>query len=372
MEHRFKVDMVQDKGTQYYLIRDLSDYSSPDMVNRFLVHQITAGKSPNTAKARAFAVSYYMTYLDTKGMAQADVLQLPFAEQLEHFHGFLVWLKAGLHKENSKPTGNATCNTYLRSVFSLYDFVALQYKMEALKITGEEQRSLYNSTGIGIKVHGRSFKGFLRETDPKRPIIAKSQIKEMVSVAENLRDKLLILVLAETGCRIGECLGIRYTTDLDYERKQVKIVFRERNENHERAKNGEERWLAVSDETWDILQMYLTEYRDWLKQTEFLFITIGKEDHRKPLNSGAVYKMLGRLEKKTGNHVTPHQFRRYYANERRRAGWRIEEVAVGMGHRSITTTNCYYQLDDEEKENASKAFFKSAEKLAGEDIRKLL
>ena len=82
--------------------------------------------------------------------------------------------------------------------------------------------------------------------------------------------------------------------------------------------------------------------------------------------------MLGRLEKKTGNHVTPHQFRRYYANERRRAGWRIEEVAVGMGHRSITTTNCYYQLDDEEKENASKAFFKSAEKLAGEDIRKLL
>ena len=82
MGQRFKVDMVQDKGTAYYLIRDLSDYSSPDMVNRFLVHQTTAGKSPNTAKAKAFAISYYMTYLDTKGMAQADVLQLPFAEQL--------------------------------------------------------------------------------------------------------------------------------------------------------------------------------------------------------------------------------------------------------------------------------------------------
>ena len=372
MGQRFKVDMVQDKGTPYYLIRDLSDYSSPDMINRFLVHQTTAGKSPNTVKARAFAVSYYMTYLDVKDMSLADVLQLPFAEQLEHFHGFLVWLKAGLHKESAKSTGNATCNGYLRSVFSLYDFVALQYKMEVLKVTGEDQRSLYSSTGIGIKVHGRSFKGFLRETDPKRPIIAKSQIKELVSVAENLRDKLLILVLAETGCRIGECLGIHYTTDLDYDRKQVKIVFRERNENFERAKNAEERWLSVSDETWDILQMYLTEYRDWLKQTEFLFITIGQENHGKPLNAGAVYKMLERLEKKTGNHVTPHQFRRYYANERRRAGWRIEEVAVGMGHRSITTTNHYYQLDDEEKESASRAFFESAEKLAGEDIKNLL
>lgn len=372
MGQRFKVDMMQDKGTQYYLIRDLSDYSSPDMVNRFLVHQITAGKSPNTAKARAFAASYYMTYLDTKGMVLAGVLQLSFAEQMEHFHGFLVWLKAGLHKESAKPTGNVTCNDYLKAVFGLYDFVALQYKMEALKVTGEDQRSLYNSMGVGIKVHGRRFKGFLRETDPKRPIIVKSQVKEMVSTAENIRDKLLILVLAETGCRIGECLGIHYTTDLDYERKQVKIVFRERNENHERAKNGEERWLAVSDETWDILQMYLTEYRDWLKQTEFLFITIGQENHGKPLNAGAVYKLLERLEKKTGVHVTPHQFRRYYANERRRAGWRIEEVAVGMGHRSITTTYHYYQLDDEEKESASKAFFASTEKLAGEDIKKLL
>lgn len=372
MAQGYKVDKVEDKGAIYYLIRDLSDYSSPDMVNRFLVHQTTTGKSPNTAKAKAFAISYYMTYLDTKGMVLAGVLQLPFAEQLEHFHGFLVWLKAGLHKESAKPTGNATCNAYLRSVFSLYDFVALQYKVGALKVTDQDQRSLYNSMGVGIKVHGRSFKGFLRETDPKRPIIAKSQIKELVSVAKNLRDKLLILVLAETGCRIGECLGIHYTTDLDYDRKQVKIVFRERNENCERAKNAEERWLAVSDETWDILQMYLTEYRDWVKQTEFLFITIGQESHGKPLNAGAVYKMLERLEKKTGNHVAPHQFRRYYANERRRAGWRIEEVAVGMGHRSITTTNRYYQLDDEEKENASKAFFKSAEKLAGEDIRKLL
>ena len=43
-----------------------------------------------------------------------------------------------------------------------------------------------------------------------------------------------------------------------------------------------------------------------------------------------------------------------------------------MGHRSITTTNHYYQLDDEEKESASRAFFESAEKLAGEDIKNLL
>ena len=84
MAQGYKVDKAEDKGAVYYLIRKLSDYSSPDMVNRFLVHQITTGKSPNTAKVRAFAIGYYMTYLDTKDMALADVLQLPFAEQLEH------------------------------------------------------------------------------------------------------------------------------------------------------------------------------------------------------------------------------------------------------------------------------------------------
>lgn len=371
MEKRFKVDKVLEKGRVYYLIRDQIDYTSPGMENYFLVHLVKTGKSPNTVKSKAFAISYYKNYLDGKNASLTDVLQMSFAEQVEHFHEFLVWLKAGLHKEDARSTGNGTCNGYLKVVFNLYDFIALQYRMKTLKVTGEIQRSVYNSLGVGIKVCGRTFEGFLRETDPKRPIVSKSQIKKMVSVAENVRDKLLILVLADTGCRIGECLGVRYTTDLDYEHKQIKVVFRDKNENFERAKNAEERWMSVSDETWDILQMYLTTYREWLKKNEFLFITIGKEDHGNPLKSGTVYKMLSRLEKKTGIHVSPHQFRRCYANERRKAGWRIEEVAAGMGHRSITTTSQYYQLDDEEKEKASKAFFASAEKLVG-DIRGLL
>ena len=49
----------------------------------------------------------------------------------------------------------------------------------------------------------------------------------------------LLLLLAETGFRIGEILGNRYATDIDYENHLIYVNFREDNENDARAKNAE-------------------------------------------------------------------------------------------------------------------------------------
>ena len=43
----------------------------------------------------------------------------------------------------------------------------------------------------------------------------------------------------KTGFRIGELLGVRYATDIDYERHLLYVNFREDNENGARAKNAE-------------------------------------------------------------------------------------------------------------------------------------
>ena len=63
--------------------------------------------------------------------------------------------------------------------------------------------------------------------------------KEIITVLQsctNCRDQLLILILAETGFRIGEVLGIDYTKDIDYQNRKVRVRFREDNENGARAK----------------------------------------------------------------------------------------------------------------------------------------
>ena len=165
-----------------------------------------------------------------------------------------------------------------------------------------------------------------------------------------------MLLLAETGFRIGEMLGVWYTQDIDYTRKTIQVSYRTDNPNAVRAKNAECRRAKISPETFDLLQIYLSQYRDLLKSTEFLFVNIAGEHAGKPLQVSTVYAMLLRLEEKTGIKATPHMLRHYFANERRRSGWDIALIAKALGHRQIATTWRYLEIGDEELLAASEAY----------------
>ena len=68
-----------------------------------------------------------------------------------------------------------------------------------------------------------------------------------------LQDQLLIMLIAETGYRIGEILGVKYDKDIDYERHTIRVYFRDDNENKARAKNAEFRKAKISDATFQFL-----------------------------------------------------------------------------------------------------------------------
>ena len=70
-----------------------------------------------------------------------------------------------------------------------------------------------------------------------------------------------MLLLAETGYRIGEILGIDYSKDIDYRNHIIRVYFREDNENGARAKNAEYRSAKISKDTFDFLNLYIAEYR---------------------------------------------------------------------------------------------------------------
>ena len=44
----------------------------------------------------------------------------------------------------------------------------------------------------------------------------ENQIITILQACTNRRDQLLLLMLAETGYRIGELLGVKYVKDIDY------------------------------------------------------------------------------------------------------------------------------------------------------------
>ena len=187
--------------------------------------------------------------------------------------------------------------------------------------------------------------------------IEKDNIVILLEACVNSRDQLMLLLLSETGFRIGEILGIKYTQDIDYQKRTIRVMYREDNENDARAKNAEYRRSKISAETFDILMYYLAENRELLKDSDYLFINLTGGNTGEPENVNTVYAMLRRLEDKTGVKATPHMLRHYFANERRKSGWDLALISKALGHKNISTTEAYLNIDADELSQATDEYY---------------
>ena len=162
-----------------------------------------------------------------------------------------------------------------------------------------------NAAGVKRTLRFKAFKGYLKEEERKVRAAEKCEIVRILEACTNCRDQVLILLTSELGFRIGEVLGIDYTKDIDYENHEIRVDFRDDNENDARAKNAEERRGKISRDTFDFLLYYLSEYWDVIQKQNFLFINIKGDTAGKPMKVDSVYDMFERMEKKTGIKITP-------------------------------------------------------------------
>ena len=367
--NRYEVAYVKDGPEVYYYIRCSEDMSIVAAPSKYLKHKTKSHCSPNRIRRIAFSISYYLTYLDSLGITLSDVYEMKYDRQHIHFTDFLSFLQAGKHtEERNKLPNNATCNSYLRDVFGWFQFLELQEETHgSLKVLESHNVTFRNSIGLKFSLARKTFRGYLREDTHIGRTIERDSISVLFKACSNIRDQVMILLLAETGFRIGELLGVRIGSDIDVHRHALKVVYREENINQARAKNAENRRALISSSTYQMLLCYLSQYRDLLSLSGYLFINLSGETAGQPLNVNAVYAMLLRLEKKTGIKATPHMLRHYFANERRKNDWDITLIANALGHKQIATTEKYLNIAGEELEDASRAYYESTEDLLNID-----
>ncbi len=356
-----------EKDIQYYICEreNFSIFAEP---SKYLKHKLKEHCSPNTIRRIAYALTHYLTYLDVTGLNVKAVLAMKYAEQHEHFVNFLLWVKDGNHNKTKQMPTNNTANSYLQAVFGYYDFLIVQYELqEELKVFNNTNISFGTSTGIRFKRSIKQFKGYLQKEDSIGKTIKEEEIKRLLDASDSIRNKLLILLLVETGFRIGELLGIRWSKDIDFENRTIKVMYREDNENLARAKNAEYRRAKISKETYEILEYYISENRNLLCKTEYLFINLYGERKGAPMTVDGVYSALKILQNKTGIEVTPHMLRHYFANERRKNGWSIDKISKALGHRQLATTERYLHIEDEELSTAMNAYYDATNALYNVD-----
>ncbi len=175
--------------------------------------------------------------------------------------------------------------------------------------------------------------------------IKRAELKQLLSVAKP-RERVLLLLLGTTGMRIDECLHLKWG-DLD----GLDITISAKPEVDWRPKNHAERQVS----TVPTVVAEMNQYRSTLEHNgpdAWVF----QSDRRPGQRLTTIFTPLRRVFQRAGLYERgklAHELRRAAATSMIANGIDIDTVREVLGHRDVTTTQLYLQMDDERKRAAA-------------------
>jgi integrase/recombinase XerD len=167
--------------------------------------------------------------------------------------------------------------------------------------------------------------------------INPADVRKLLSVIDDIRDRALFLLLLRTGMRIGEALGLRLN-DLDIRDRKVHLF--------EGEKNSMGRVVYLSDDVLFAIKLWL-QRRD--KNKEFVFYGRGNGHLCYSTGRSRFVKYLEKAELEQKGY-TVHCLRHTFASELLNAGMRLECLQQLLGHQDIEVTRRYARLTDRTRE----------------------
>ena len=331
----------------------------------FLEFLRVQASSPNTVKSYARALALWWSYLTVFGLAWDAVT-------LSRVGGFLSWLRTGEGPQvtsivpRTSRFSEPTIATRLRAVTSFYRFqevngVSLGADLVRLVHGG---RAAYKPMLEHIaRRHGRD-RAVVRVRAPRRvppPVLTPAQIDAVCDAcasrdassgqyAGRVRDRLLWALLAETGLRLGEALGLQHR---DWHTGRGDTPFIEvvpRDHPHGvRVKGGRYRRAFISDELDRLYGEYLWQLCEAGADLAVpdidaapVFMNLAGGTRFAPWRPESVYDLTERLRRDLARQVpqawTPHWMRHSHATALLMAGVPVHVVSRRLGHADVQTT----------------------------------
>ncbi len=303
----------EKKPIDYVLTRLASmDLPGKPFVEDYLRHQYRRNFKLNTLRSSLAGCELFLSFLKDQGKAELEQIA---RQDLEAF----------VENELDRGLTIVTVKTRLSVVYAFLRFL--------------HDRGVVEADLLVRRIR-------LRLPDPLPKAINPDDVKRLLSVLDNVRDRAMILVLLRTGMRIGELLLTRIG-DVNLPERKIAIW--------EAEKNSVGRMVCISDDAASALEAWFRK-RDSAK--EFLFYgTAG----RSSLSYQGARAMFVRYIKKAGlthRGYTLHCLRHTFASEALNAGMRLEAVQVLLGHSHAEVTRRYARLTDKTRE---REYFKAME-----------
>jgi integrase/recombinase XerD len=176
---------------------------------------------------------------------------------------------------------------------------------------------------------------------PKLPkklveVVSREEIQRMEDAAKTERDKLIVRILADTGLRVGELLGLR-TNDLVEQNRNYYLKVR--------GKGAVDR-LVPAPRLYRRLRIYAERGRprDVVSSRIFLSHRRRPNGDYQPLTTSGVDQMIRNLAEMAGikKRVYPHLLRHSFATWQLSRGMNPIQLAQILGHSSLTMIQGVY------------------------------
>lgn len=373
-----------------------ADYLPVPVVEEFLEHHRQIGFSPNTVKSYARGLGLWWRHLAASG---GDWRR----PSVSAGTSFVAWLRAGAGSERvtylpsaaTARTGFAesTIATRLAAVGAFYRY----HNVAGATAADAGRRRSYRPfmEHVASRREHRAPLVRLRRARPRRPPILSPEQVELILGAcatpglgpgewrGSLRDRLLFELLAESGLRLGEALGLQHR-DVAVGRGETPFVeVVERTHPHAvRAKSGYRR-IFVSDRlerlygewVWQVSEIAADAGHE-LTDEGYVFVNFARRPYFSPTRPETVYDRVRRLKRRFGAALpsawTPHWLRHTHATALLLNGTPPHVVMRRLGHADIQTTLSLYGWVTEEAEMRSLADwrrFAEGWRVADEDSR---
>jgi integrase/recombinase XerD len=287
------------------ILRDIlrSGLPAKDHLAEYMRQRYRRNCRPNTLRAAAACMRQFLSFYRKTGKQHIEQMT---REDIEAF-------TEDLQDRGLKPN---TVSTRLRCVYAFVRF-------------------LIEGKVLGYELLERKIKIRLPDRLPRA--IDPEDLKQLLSVIDQVRDRALILLLLRTGMRIGELLHTK-VHDVDLSNHRILI--------YQADKTGVGRVAYYSDDAKEALLSWL-KVRNTFKEN--LFYGRG----RSSLSYEAARCMFNKYLEKAGlscSGYTLHCLRHTFATELLNARMPLECLRVLLGHTSLEVTRIYARLTDQTRE----------------------
>jgi site-specific recombinase XerD len=279
------------------------EFPAKDHLERYMRHKWCLSHKPRTLASSFTSVVLFLDFYGKLGKREVGEMER-------------VDLEAFIEHEQDRGLRISTVRTRLACIIAFLHFL-----MEQEIVPGSLLKR-----GIKLK---------LPEVLPRA--MNPADVRKLLLVIEDIRDRALFLLLLRTGMRIGEALGLRLN-DLDIKGRKVHL--------YEGEKNSMGRVVYLSDDALFAIKLWLRR-RDKSKA----FVFYGQGQGQLCYSSGRY--LFVKYLKKAGldqRGYTVHCLRHTFASELLNAGMRLECLQQLLGHQDIEVTRRYARLTDTTRE----------------------